>query len=90
MEYNRCKQPARGCIVRGNSIKAVVDEDLDGVLKSLGVYDELVAGKKICLHCGKIITLDSVEAIVPHDKRIAFICNSPSCKTRLYCGDSHA
>lgn len=64
-------------------VKAVHEKDFDKYLKSLGVYDAIVQGKAKCQFCGEIITLESLQAVVPCDDEICFVCQNPKCINQL-------
>lgn len=70
-------------IVKDNQMKAVHDNDLENLLKSLGVYDDVVLGKFECLFCKKKITLDNIDSIVPHNNSVQFTCDEPECHLKL-------
>ena len=66
-----------------NTLKAVYDSDLVGYLKSLGLYESIIAGKHLCTFCGNKITLDNLEIIVPKDNGVEFVCNNPNCLNQI-------
>ena len=66
------------------NIKVVHDNDLNKLLKSLGIYDEVINGHKKCKFCGDIIDLNNLETIFPESGDIKFNCNKSSCLSRLY------
>lgn len=70
-------------IVKNNEMKAVHDDDLGNLLKSLNMYDLVEGGKKKCLFCGGTITFDNIDSIVPHEGMVEFTCNSQECHTKL-------
>lgn len=69
--------------MKNNQMKAVYDNDLEKLLKSLGVYEEVVAGKYNCLFCDNTITVENIDSIVPHEQSIRFTCDNPSCHSKL-------
>lgn len=66
-----------------NSIKAVYDADLEALLTSLGVIEDVCAGKFHCMFCGEPINMDNIDGIIPHHNDIAFSCNAPACRLKL-------
>lgn len=70
-------------IMKNNQMKAVHDDDLDSLLKSLNVFDSVCSGKYECLFCHKKITVDNIDAIVPYENSIQFTCDSPECHLKL-------
>ena len=65
--------------MNNNHLQAVHDDDLIELLVSLEIYDKVVAGKCECLFCKKIISLDNLGAIMPHNGQIEISCSEPSC-----------
>jgi len=64
-------------------VKAVQDADLSSYLKSLGVLDAVLNGKHKCKFCGTTITIDNLEAIVPHENQIYFVCSNARCMNQI-------
>ena len=60
-------------------ISAVSEEALPGVLKRLGLYEDVVGGKAACYLCGAPLTLDTIGAIAKLDGKTVLICEKPSC-----------
>jgi hypothetical protein len=70
-------------IVSDNTIKAVLDEDFDNLLKSLNVYDSVVSGNEKCCICGKTVTTKTIAALFPYQGEVKFCCDLPSCISKL-------
>lgn len=70
-------------IMNNNKMKAVHDKDLEKLLKSLNVYDDVVNRKCTCLFCRNIITLENIDSIVPYEQTIQFTCDNTDCHTKL-------
>lgn len=70
-------------IMIDNKMKAVHDKDLENLLKSLNVYDDVVNHKCTCLFCRNIITLDNIDSIVPYEQTVQFTCDNTDCHTKL-------
>lgn len=62
-----------------NKLKAIYEDDLIGYLKSVGLYDDIVAGKHKCKYCGHSITLENLEIIVPQNDGAEFVCSNKNC-----------
>lgn len=73
----------RAKVVKNNQLNVVHDNDLENLLKSLNVFDSVMAGQKECLFCKKTIVMENIMSIVPHKGMIEFTCNSPKCQSRL-------
>lgn len=70
-------------LMKDNSIKAVYDADLEMLLKKLEVFDSVIAGKCHCIFCGRTITLENLDSIIPQEQTIAFSCSQIDCRNRL-------
>ena len=70
-------------IVKNNEINCVHDDDLEKLLKSLGVYDDVISERYNCLFCQKTITIDNLDSIVPHEGKIQFTCDKDECHKKL-------
>lgn len=70
-------------LMKDNSIKAVYDADLEMLLKRLAIYDSVVSQKCHCVFCNAIITLDTIDGIIPNGDEISFSCTSPTCRLKL-------
>lgn len=70
-------------IMKDNKVSAVHDDDLNELLHSLNVYDDVVNQKYHCLFCNKLITLSNIDSIVPYDGEVQFTCDKQDCHLRL-------
>lgn len=70
-------------LMKNNQMKMVHDKDLENLLHSLGVYENVIAGKCTCLFCGQAITLDNIDSIVPHNHAVQFTCDKEECHLKL-------
>jgi hypothetical protein len=61
------------------TVPAVSEEALPGILKKLGLYDDVASGKAACYVCGAPLTLDTIGAIAKLDGKAVLICSKPSC-----------
>jgi hypothetical protein len=79
------KRFARGYSLRGakERVDAVHDVDLQNLLKSLGLADDLADGELSCEFCQTSIHLDAVGAIFPRRQTISVVCDSAGCMARL-------
>lgn len=60
-------------------IPAIREDVLPGVLRRLGLYDDVVNGKAKCYVCGELLTLDSIGAIAMVNDKPVLVCSKPSC-----------
>jgi hypothetical protein len=79
------KRFGRSYSLRGakEGVDAVHDVDLQNLLESLGLADDLADGGLSCEFCRTPIHLDAVGAIFPHRQTISVVCDSACCMTRL-------
>jgi len=69
--------------IEREKLDAVHDDDLEALLTSLGILDEIKVGKHHCIVCGVQITLDNLGAIYPKGKIISFICDRVACSREI-------
>jgi hypothetical protein len=60
-------------------VPAIREDVLPGVLRRLGLYDDVVNGKAKCYVCGELLTLDSIGAIAMVNDKPVLVCSKPSC-----------
>ena len=68
----------RGLINKEN-LKAVHDDDLEGFLKNISLYQNITSGKTRCKFCGEKITISNLYAVFPDSGTINVVCNNKSC-----------
>jgi hypothetical protein len=62
------------------TLQAVMDEDLRGLLASIGELEAVESGQRFCSVCNRPITLANLQVIVPlGDGGFRFVCNQPEC-----------
>jgi hypothetical protein len=66
-----------------DTLRAVHDDDLEGLLKGLGVYNDFVHRKLKCAFCKDPVTLDNLHSLFPDSGAIKFSCDKPQCVNRL-------
>lgn len=64
-------------------IKAVFDSELAKVLSDLKLIDKINNGEVKCFLCGDKITLESLQYIVPKNKKIVISCNKANCIIKI-------
>ena len=74
-------------IMENNTIKAVHDDDIISLLRSLQLYDLVSDGKIKCAFCEGAITVDNLDAIIPDDGKIVLSCNNATCHAKLLVGN---
>jgi len=66
-----------------DTLKAVYEDDLVGYLQSVGLYNDIISGRRLCVFCGNPITLENLEVIVPNGNEIDIVCSNKNCLNQL-------
>lgn len=77
------KHLLRAKLIKNNQLNVVHDDDLVGLLKTLAVYNSVIKGNHKCLFCGRTITLDNIDSIVPSEGTVQFTCDNEKCHAKL-------
>ena len=68
-------------------IKAILNVDLEKLLKQTGQYNSFIDGELNCIYCGNSITVDNLSIIIPkiNDDTtvLQFCCDKVSCLTKF-------
>ena len=62
-----------------SNVKAIHDNDLERVLKRLGLYEKLVRGELKCTICGRPLTLENLGGLYKENREIKLVCNRIGC-----------
>ena len=65
--------------MRKHTIKAVHDQDLGELLKSLGLSELMTKGELTCGICGSIVNLDNLLCIYPSKDEVKVCCKNLEC-----------
>ena len=65
--------------MKKHKIHAVHEYDIEGLLKSLELWDDLISGKLNCDICGCKIDKTNFGGIFPLDNEIKFYCEKTEC-----------
>lgn len=65
------------------TLRAVHDDDLEDVLKGLGVYGDFVQGQIKCAFSKDVITWDNLHALFPDSGAVKAVCTRPECISGL-------
>jgi len=60
-------------------IKAVWDADLEQLLASIGILDDVLAGKLSCAICGCQVDLGNLGTVFGQDGQVAVSCDNSRC-----------
>jgi hypothetical protein len=65
------------------TVNAVLDTELETLLKSTAYFEDLISGKIICKGCGTIITAENIGILMPQKENektiIDFYCERIDC-----------
>lgn len=64
-------------------LKTVHDDDLEDVLKSLGVYRDFNRGELKCAFCKDIINWSNLHSLFPDSNVVKCCCSKPHCVKKL-------
>lgn len=68
-------------------IRAILNVDLEKLLKQTGQYNSFIDGDLKCIYCGNSITVDNLSIIIPkiNDDTtfLQFCCDKVSCLTKF-------
>ena len=62
-----------------SNVRAVWDDDLVGLLQSLGVLDMLIEGQIRCAVCDRNVDLDNLGALFGEDEEVQVTCDLTNC-----------
>lgn len=69
-------------------VNAILGEEFDKLLETLGVLKEFEVGKYKCVCCGEILTKENVLVVFPlSDSVVGFVCNKPGCLAKYKSGE---
>lgn len=70
------------------TINAVLDQDLEALLKQTNKYEDLVNRRVLCENCGKVIAIENIGIVVPDIKNevieLKFYCDNIDCIQKYY------
>ena len=69
--------------MRKHTIRAVHEQDLGELLKSLGLSELMTKGELTCSICGSIVNLDNLLCIYPSREEVKVCCKNPRCYERV-------
>jgi len=69
--------------MRKHTIRAVHEQDIGELLKSLGLSDLMTKGELRCGICGSTVNLDNLLCIYPSKDEVKVCCKNPECYERV-------
>jgi hypothetical protein len=68
-------------------VNAILGEEFDKLLETLGVLGEFEAGKYKCVSCGEQMRRENVLIVFPlSESDIGFVCEKPGCVAKYKSG----
>lgn len=68
-------------------VNAILGEEFDKLLETLGVLEEFEAGKYRCVCCGEQLGREDVLVVFPlSESDIGFVCKKPGCVAKYKSG----
>lgn len=64
-------------------IPAVHRMKLKEFVQELGLLDALAKGELKCCMCGRTLSIENLELIIPSNQQILLCCSDPSCVFRI-------
>jgi len=64
-------------------LTVVHDDELENLMKRLGVFDEFKKGKKRCKFCMQEANFENLNSLFPESGDIKFVCDKPECTMAL-------
>jgi len=65
--------------MNSEELKVVLDEELEQLLKSLGLFSRVESGEILCAQCGTPISLATLGAICAQQDGYLVICSNRTC-----------
>lgn len=74
--------------LKKTEINAILGEEFDKLLETLGVLEEFEAGKYRCICCGEQLREENVLIVFPlSESNIGFVCKKPECVAKYKSGE---
>jgi hypothetical protein len=64
---------------RVGALYAIDGRDLDGILKKLGIYQDVVEGRTRCYFCGRSVSMRNLGGLFKHEGLIRLVCSDIKC-----------
>lgn len=65
------------------TVNAVHDDQFEGFLRKLGIYDDVRNGTMKCKFCGTPVNYDHIATVFAESGNIKLVCDKPECMARL-------
>lgn len=78
--YTKSDGSTEMSLKKRTQVNAILGEEFEKLLETLGVKEDFEAGKYRCQVCKDKITAENVLLIFPlSENKVGFICNKPKC-----------
>jgi hypothetical protein len=64
-------------------LRAIYEEDLVKFLESIGIKSAIEKGELKCHVCNEIVSIDTLQAVIPIGKNIGVLCSKKSCLNKI-------
>jgi hypothetical protein len=61
------------------TIYAIDDRNLVDILKKVGIYQDVAAGRTRCHFCGVAVTMQNLGGLFKHEGQVRVVCNDIKC-----------
>jgi hypothetical protein len=65
------------------TLKAVHDDDLETLLRRLGLHSDFTHSRLKCTFCKDVITFDNLHSLFPDSGAVKLTCSKPECVNQL-------
>jgi len=60
-------------------VYAIDDVNLADVLRKVGIYQDVMAGRLHCYICGGTVTMQNLGGLFKHEEQVRLVCNNIRC-----------
>ena len=75
-------------MIRDRTVSAVLDEQLESFLNSIGELDRVTSGEAACSICGASVMLENISLVVPMGDKVTYVCNRQACMLKYTLGEA--
>ena len=69
--------------MKRHRLRAIYDDELIKFLESIGIKSAIEKGELRCHVCNEVVTIDSLQAIIPTEKNIGVLCSKTTCLNKI-------
>jgi len=64
-------------------LRAIYEDDLIKFLESIGIKSAIERGDLRCHICNEVVSIDSLQAVIPLEKNIGVVCSKKNCLNKI-------